>query len=98
MRRFLKASAAALSASSSSSFSSLHHHQQQQKKKEVVGEKSDVVSDGMESIGACMTIGGRRRMTTGRREWRGTLFHGVDLRHRLRPLSLHQITRTITKK
>ena len=58
---FEAASAAALSASSSSSFSSLHHHQQQQQKKEVVGEKSDVVSDGMESIGACMTIGGRRR-------------------------------------
>ena len=53
---FEAASAAALSASSSSSFSLRH---QQQQKKEVVGEKSDV--DGMESIGACMTIGRRRR-------------------------------------
>jgi len=52
---FEAASAAALSASSSSF--SLRHQQQQ--KKEVVGEKSDV--DGMESIGACMTIGRRRR-------------------------------------
>lgn len=51
---FEAASAAALSASSSFSL----RHQQQQKK-EVVGEKSDV--DGMESIGACMTIGRRRR-------------------------------------
>ena len=56
---FEAASAAALSASSSSSSSSFSLRHQQQQKKEVVGEKSDVV--GMESIGACMTIGRRRR-------------------------------------